>query len=167
MSIFGNSNITLTFAPRLPDFLLLNSSVVSNVTGIDNPPSSDTPIAAPVAAPMDAPVATKRALFQAPDSLVTCQVSGLSPVAAYVTGINTVACSLPASGLASRVTLTVLYKGGNLFAPIEFTYVDCETTTNCDDCSRKQYCGWCLQENACSTMKRCSADWANGGCPSK
>jgi hypothetical protein len=157
MSIFGNSNVTLTFTPRLPDFLLLNSTVVSNLTSIDNPPTSETPV--------DAPVTTKRAIFQATESLVTCQVTGLSPVAAYITGIDTVACALPASGLASRVSLSVLYKGANLFTPIDFTYVDCETTTNCDDCSRKQYCGWCLQENACSTLKRCSGDWANGGCP--
>ncbi len=156
MSIFGNSNVTLTFTPRLPDFLLLNSSIISNLTAIDNPPSSD------------APVTAKRSLLQtvSEPSLLTCTVGGLSQVPAYITGLNTVACALPASGVASKVALGVLYKGSNLLTPIEFTYVDCETTSNCDDCSRKQYCGWCLQENSCSTLKRCTGDWADGGCPS-
>ena len=154
MSIFGNSNVTLSFTPRLPDFLLLNSTVVTNLTAIDAPVPN-------------APVAVKRAVAQETNTLVMCQISGLAPVAAYITSLNTIVCTLPATGVAARVSLSVLYLQQNLFTPIDFTYVDCETTSNCDDCSRKQFCGWCLQQNGCTTQKRCSAEWAGAACPSE
>lgn len=56
------------------------------------------------------------------------------------------------------------YFGVNIWWTI--CLADCEARQRCQQCSSSApFCGWCLEENQCTTEIDCTATWVPGDCP--
>jgi hypothetical protein len=84
-------------------------------------------------------------------------------------GDISIECTTPKPTSEGAVDFAVLYRGEELFArfAMGFAFVDCTQLDRCDACRRKDFCGWCLDDNACTTYGTCSLrNHSSIACPS-
>jgi hypothetical protein len=79
---------------------------------------------------------------------------------------SVLSCQSPPSAFEGTVTFSVQYRNVPLVYNTPFAYVDCSQLTDCNECARKEFCGWCGDTNSCTTEAFCPlGNWTLADCP--
>jgi len=163
MPVQGKKPLYLIFNPPLPD-VIVNAFFPNGTFGNNT-----------IITPNGIVLARKRFAEEESDILseyqqnvngsLTCAIGSVT-IPAQLLNNRTVLCSLGGPFVAGSTPVQVLWNNLPLNLPVDITFIDCSSLQPCQQCSSSApFCGWCLEENQCSTQVDCPSTWVSGDCP--